>query len=225
MPRQHRKTDQIYESLRRSIVRLDLAPGAPIHEKEMCALYGASRTPLREAVQRLADEGLVEVRPQSGTFVRRISFAIAEEGFVIRRALEIESVRRAAERIDTAGLAGLGRLVDAMRTTLAEDRLSDYIDVDDAFHAAIAGASGLPRVWKFISLAKVHLDRMRHLSTPLPGYLAEITEQHAMILAAMERHSPEQAELAMRIHLDFSFDVMRGLHETRADIFHEDRPS
>jgi DNA-binding GntR family transcriptional regulator len=225
MSRTHRKTDQVYESLRRAIVRLDLAPGAPINEKDMCARFGVSRTPLREAAQRLVEEGLVAVYPQSGTYVCRISVATAEEGFVIRRALEIESVRRAAERVTAADVASLRRTVEAMRRALAENRLADYIDIDDAFHAGIAAASGLARVWKFISLAKVHLDRMRHLSTPVPGYLADITEQHAAILAALERRSPEQAELAMRIHLDFSFEVMRGLHAQRADVFQEDRPS
>lgn len=219
------KTDQIYESLRRAIVRLELAPGAPIAEKEMCARFGVSRTPLREAVQRLAEEGLVTVYPHSGTFVCPISFTIAEEGFVIRRALEVESVRRAAGRIDAAGRGEVAAAVAAMRSTLAEGRLADYIDVDDQFHAAIAAASGLPRVWRFISLAKVHLDRLRHLSTPLPGYLEEITLQHEQIAAALVRASPEQAELAMRIHLDFAFDVMRGLRDRRADAFADPVPA
>ena len=85
------KSDQIYESLRQAIVRLDMPPGSPISEKDICAAYDVSRTPVREALQRLAEEDLVTIYPHSGTWVSRISFSVAEEGFVIRRALEVET--------------------------------------------------------------------------------------------------------------------------------------
>ena len=106
-----------------------------------------------------------------------------------------------------------------MRVLLAEDRLEDYIDIDDSFHAAIARMSGYPRIGKFITLAKVHLDRMRQLSAPVPGHLAEVTEQHAAIAQAVERRNAMQAELAMRIHLDSSFAVMAGMYEDKAALF------
>ena len=213
------KSEQIYESLRRAIVHLDMQPGVAISEKDICGAYAISRTPVREALQRLAEEGLVNIVPHSGTYVSRISLKFSEEGFVIRRALEVESVRRAAERIGTADIDALDAIIARMRVILADNRLEDYIDEDDAFHAAIAAVSGYPRIWKFINLAKVHLDRMRQLSAPLPGHLAEVTEQHAGIVRALERRNADQAELAMRIHLDSSFAVMAGLYEDRADLF------
>ena len=88
MDRNLGKADQIYEQLRRAIVRLDMAPGSAIAEKDICARFDVSRTPVREALQRLAEEDLVDIFPHSGTWVSRISFALAEEGFVLRRALE-----------------------------------------------------------------------------------------------------------------------------------------
>ena len=84
--------------LRRAIVRLEMAPGSAISEKDICARFDVSRTPVREALQRLAEEDLVDIFPHSGTWVSRISFALAEEGFVLRRALEVESVRKASGR-------------------------------------------------------------------------------------------------------------------------------
>ncbi|WP_210526164.1 GntR family transcriptional regulator [Rubellimicrobium arenae] len=213
------KADQIYEFLRRAIVRLEVEPGAAISEKDISAEFGVSRTPVREAIQRLADEDLINIFPHSGTYVSRISFKVAEEGFVIRRALEIESVRRAVQRIDDGQVAHLKATIQRMRRILEEDRLSDYLEEDDILHFGVAQASGFPRIWKFISLAKVHLDRMRQLSAPVPGHLADVTEQHAAIVAALERRNADQAELAMRIHLDSSFAVMAGMYEDKVNLF------
>lgn len=216
------KSEQIYEILRRAIVHLDMTPGAAISEKDICAEFDVSRTPVREALQKLAEEGLVVVFPHSGTYVSRISYAVAEEGFLIRRALEIEGIRRAVTRIDDAQVELLQASIARMRTILADGRLGDYLDEDDVFHAKIAGISGFPRIWKFIALAKVDLDRMRQLSAPVPGHLAEVTEQHAAIAHALERRSADQAELAMRIHLDSSFAVMTRMLEDKIALFQEE---
>lgn len=215
------KSDQIYEYLRRAIVRLEMEPGSAIAEKDICARFDVSRTPVREALQRLAEEDLVDIFPHSGTWVSRISFALAEEGFVLRRALEVESVRKAAALITEEGVGELEGLVARMRRILRDDRLADYLEVDDAFHAAIARISGYPRIWKFIGLAKVQLDRMRQLSAPVPGHLAEVTEQHAAIVQALARRNAMQAELAMRIHLDSSFEVMVSIYPGKPALFAE----
>ena len=216
------KSEQIYEFLRRAIVRLELAPGTALSEPEICAQFDVSRTPVREAVQKLAEEGLVNVFPQSGTYVSRISYEVAEEGFIIRRALEIESARRAAIRVTDPQITQLHATIGRMRAILTEDRLPAYIDEDDIFHASISEISGLPRIWKFITLAKVHLDRMRQLSAPVPGHLAEVTEQHAAIVHALARRKPDHAELAMRIHLDGSFEVMSRMLEDKIGLFQEE---
>lgn len=210
------KAEQVYGALRSSIVWLDMPPGSAIAEKEVCLRFGVSRTPVREALQRLAEEDLVEVRPHAGTYVSKIDFTVAEEGFVIRRALEIEGVRRSVRFVTAADVARLDGLVSRMRDILRRGALDEYLEVDDAFHCAIAGISAYPRIWKFIDMAKVHLDRMRQLSAPVPGHLADVTEQHAAVVRAIERRNADQAELAMRIHLDGSFAVMRALYQDDA---------
>ncbi len=206
------KAEHIYEQLRQAIVRLAMVPGAAISEKELCLQYGVSRTPVREALKRLVDEDLVDVFPHSGTYVSKISYDVAEEGFVIRRALEIESIRRAVTFVTDADIARLDGLIAEMRDILRREALKDYIEVDDAFHGAIAEISRYPRIWKFINLVKAHLDRMRQLSAPVPGHLAEVTEQHAAVVRALERRNADQAELAMKIHLDASFAVMSAMY-------------
>ena len=217
--RPSQKADQVYELIRRSIIMLEMQPGAPIVEKSICSKLSVSRTPVREAIQRLAGEGLVNVIPHSGTYVSRISFEVAEEGFVIRRALEIESVRRASLRYSYAAGAELDAVLMRMRKLLKTNQLGNYLDEDDILHSTIARMSGLPRIWKFITMAKVHLDRMRQLSAPVPGHLAMVTEQHAAIVAALRSGKPDQAELAMRIHLESSFEVMTKLYHQETNMF------
>jgi DNA-binding GntR family transcriptional regulator len=217
--RPSQKADQVYELIRRSIIMLEMQPGAPIVEKSICSKLSVSRTPVREAIQRLAGEGLVNVIPHSGTYVSRISFEVAEEGFIIRRALEIESVRRASLRYSYAAGAELDAVLMRMRKLLKTNQLGNYLDEDDILHSTIARMSGLPRIWKFITMAKVHLDRMRQLSAPVPGHLAMVTEQHAAIVAALRSGKPDQAELAMRIHLESSFEVMTKLYHQETNMF------
>ena len=207
------KAEQIYWLLRQDIIRLRMKPGEPISEKILCVEYGVSRTPVREALKRLVDEDLVDVYPHSGTYVSQISFTVAEEGFIIRRALEVEGARRAALFATDADIIKLDVLIAEMREVLYRNMLADYLQVDDAFHNTIADMSRCPRMWRFINLAKVHLDRLRHLSSPVPGHLVMVTDQHESIVRAMERRSPDHAELTMKIHLDSSFAVMRALRE------------
>lgn len=206
------KAEQIYWLIRNDIVRLRMKPGEPIAEKALCAQYGVSRTPVREALKRLVDEDLVDVYPHSGTYVSRISFSVAQEGYIIRRALEVEGVRRAATFTTVADIVRLTSMIAGMREILQRNTLDDYLQADDAFHNAIVDMSRCPRMWRFINLAKVHLDRLRQLSAPVPGHLAMVTDQHEAIVGALKDNSSDRAELAMKIHLDSSFTVMSGLH-------------
>jgi len=213
------KAEQIYQLLRKAIIFLDMPPGAIIVERELCQQYGVSRTPIREALKRLEEEGLVDVFPHSGTYVSRISYNIAREGYIIRRALEIIAVRQAATLIDQGGKKLLSNYLDKMEEILSKDRLGDYLAEDDNFHAHIAMMSGFPRIWKFIDMAKVHLDRMRQLSAPIPHYLQRVTNEHRQIYQAILSGEPDQAELAMRIHLDSSFETMTKLYGNYRDLF------
>ncbi len=213
------KADQVYDLIRHSIIMLEMQPGAPIVEKKICKQLSLSRTPVREAIQRLAEEGLVNVIPHSGTYVSHISSQVAEEGFIIRRALEIESVRRASLRYSYAAGAELEAILLRMQRLLKTNRLDRYLVEDDMLHSTIARMSGLPRIWKFITMAKVHLDRMRQLSAPVPGHLAMVTDQHVAIVAAVRSGKPDQAELAMRIHLESSFEVMTRLYHQKTNMF------
>lgn len=210
---QHQKSEQIYHLLRKSIIRHQMAPGQIISEKDLCAELNVSRTPVREALRRLADEDLVNVYPHSGTYVSEISYDIAKEGYAIRRALEIMSVRTTSTRISSEQMDNLWALVGDMRRIVHDGLLDQYIEVDDAFHRSIAEYSGFAHLWKFINLAKVHLDRLRHISAPVPGHLLEATNQHEAIVKALAKGNTDQADLAMQIHLDDAYQVEKAFFD------------
>ena len=216
-----RRVDQIYESLRNAIIHLEMRPGSSIVEKAVCQRFETSRTPVREAIQRLADEGLVQIQPHAGTYVKLLSERDAEDGFLIRRALEIEGVRRAATRIAAPDLEALQTSVADMQSLVDAGQVANYLDVDDSFHRHIARVSGIGGLWRFVSLAKVHLDRLRQLSAPVPGHLERVTAQHQSIVDALAAGDPDRAELSMRVHLDSAFEVMLRLSADQSDLFEQ----
>ncbi len=177
-------------------------PGDPISEKEIALQYGLSRTPVREAMQRLADERLIEVFPQSGTFVARIPYADLPEAMVIRKALETASVRLAAEKVTRSQILALATIVEQQREAAEADDRAAFHRADEAFHAKIAEVSGFPGIWRQVLQVKVQVDRYRRLTLVQEGRMSQVIGDHERILAGISAGSPKEAEHAMASHLD-----------------------
>jgi len=192
----------IYARLRTQIISLERRPGDPIVESQIASDYGVSRTPVREAVLRLADEGLIEIFPQSGTFVARIPLGSLPEAIVIRKALELTSVQRAAERATRSQAVAISAILERQREAKrANDRGAFHL-ADEGFHAAIAEASGYPGIWKLVSQVKVHVDRYRRLTLPQRGRMERVIAEHSRILMGIEAGDARGAAAAMAAHLD-----------------------
>jgi len=190
----------IYRVLRQDVVTLRLKPGMRLSENELAARFGTSRAPVREALIRLADEGLIDVRPQRGSFVSRISLAAMEQSRLVREALEVVIIRRAAEAKLTK--AALARCEAAITGQLeARDDPERFTQRDDDFHRAFAEATALVGVWSIIEREKVQFDRVRILSLPHVTPVDVLIAQHRAILSAVLDADPDQAEKAIRIHL------------------------
>lgn len=181
---------------------LRLKPGDPISEKEVAARYGVSRTPVREAIQRLADERLVEIFPQSGTFVARIPYDDLPEAMVIRKALETASVRLAAEKASRSQLLALATIVEQQREAAEANDRGAFHRADEAFHAKIAEVSGFPGIWRQVLQVKVQVDRYRRLTLSQEGRMAQVIADHERILAGITAGKPAEAEAGMAMHLD-----------------------
>ena len=197
---------QIYDIVRRWILTGELAPGAAIDEKAIAQRFGVSRTPVREAVKKLSDENLVDVKAQSGTVVSRIDHKLIWEAFIIRRALEVESVGVAARRMSQKHEDRLEELHLLHRHAVERKRFVDAIAQDDAFHSYISEISDMPRLWRAIEISKAQLDRCRYLAVPRPGLAGATIEQHRRIIVALSQKDELLSREMMGEHLDRAFE-------------------
>jgi len=191
---------QVFDLIRRDILDATLPPGLPLSEHALSQRFGLSRTPIREALLRLAEEGLVQIVPQVGTFVTRISLAKVYEAQFIREALECAAVRTAARsrRLD---IDLLQAIMSDQKVAAANGKADDFYVADEALHAAIADASGCPRLWIVALNEKLQLDRVRMLDMSLRPALGELVLQHSAIVDALSAGDAGAAEAAMRRHL------------------------
>ncbi|MCG5241537.1 GntR family transcriptional regulator [Azospirillum doebereinerae] len=214
---------QVYQQLRAEIVGLRRKPGEPLSEKELAQAHGISRTPVREAMLKLAAERLVEVFPQSGTFVARIPLSDLPQSIIIRSALEEASVRHAAERATPDQIARLTAIIDRQRVVTAAGDREGFHVTDEEFHAGLSDAAGLPGIWTLIQQVKVQIDRYRRLTLPEPGRMERVVEEHAAVVAAIAAHDPEAAARAIRHHLGNLRDGIDAFRIGEPDWFIDDR--
>jgi DNA-binding GntR family transcriptional regulator len=201
-PRAATASARIYSDLRAELVSLQRRPGEAISEAEIALSYGVSRTPVREAILKLSDEGLLEIFPQSGIFVSRIPVAALPEAIIIRKALEETTARLAAQRATSSQILVLHSILQRQREANAAGDGDAFHHADEMFHATIAEVAGHPGIWKLIQQVKVHVDRYRRLTLPLQGRIAHAIAEHENILAAIEARDPARARTAMEAHLD-----------------------
>lgn len=192
----------VYQSLRDDIVAMLLQPGIKISENDLARRFGISRTPVREAIQRLADEGLVEIFPQSGTFVARIPYDALPEAMVIRKALERTSAAMAASRATRSQMLILASIIEQQREASQNSDSAAFHQADELFHAKLAEFAGYPGIWKLVLQVKTQVDRFRHLTLSLPHRMDGVIKEHEAILEAIQRKDSDAASEAMTVHLD-----------------------
>jgi len=209
---------RVYETVRNAIVQLQLRPGHLLSEAELARQMGVSRQPVREAFIKLAEAGLVEVRPQRGTFVKLISIREVQNSRFIRESIELAVVRKAAVEIDAAGVADLRELIAAQQVALS-GKLGDFLRLDDDFHCAIASHAGVEHAWRHIVSLKAQLDRVRYLGFPAATPRPVVVAQHTLVVDALERNDPEGAVSMMHRHLNELAPSLPKLAEEYAELF------
>jgi GntR family transcriptional regulator, rspAB operon transcriptional repressor len=210
---------QIYELAREAIVSLWLKPGQAVSEKEIASQLGVSRTPVREALMRLSDEGLIEVFRQSGTFVSPIKLHDVYEGQLVREALEIAVVRQATRKFQRRFESRFQALLVRQRECAKWNDYDGFHALDEEFHRTISECSGTPRVWRIIISAKAQLDRVRRLGIRAPGQLQQILQQHESIVAGMKSGDEALAASALQEHLNAVFTSIRLLLDENSAYF------
>ena len=221
-PRPEKASEAVYRIVRRDIVSLARKPGEPIAEKEIALTLRVSRTPVREALLRLAAEGLVDTIPQSGTYVARIPVRALPEAIVVRKALEQATARAAAHRARKSDIANLRAILIRQREAESAGDRAAFHEADEAFHAALAEIAGYPGIWSLVQSVKTQIDRYRRLTLPQPGRMARVVKEHAAVVAGIVERDAERAAAAMDKHLDGLRISMDDVRRLNPDYFYED---
>ena len=194
-------SQQIHDSLRHRIVSMELAPGQSLSRIEVSETYGVSQTPVREAMQRLAEEGLLKVFPQSKTEVSRIDVIHAQETQFLRLSLELEVVRRLALASDRSFLAEIAAVIARQERELELGDMEQFSRLDKTFHQRLCSLVGAENLWHLVMARSGHIDRLRNLNLPDPGKSASIMDCHRRIVAAIEAGDVTAAQDVVREHL------------------------
>lgn len=192
-------TPQMTRILRERVIQNDLKPGDQISESELARSYGVSRQPVREAFIKLADQDLVEIRPQRGTIVTRIGYFSVLDARFLREAIEADIAKILAIDPDPALVADLRRQLDRQVAVGRHDPTA-FMTLDDDFHRTLAQAAGKAGTWKQIEGLKSQMDRVRYLSLG-EIRVGNLIAQHRTVVDRIEAGDIAGANSAIRFHL------------------------
>ena len=210
---------KVYQSLHSAILELRFKPGEIIRKPEICAALGVSRSPVSDAVARLAAEGLVDVVPQAGTYVARFSMAAIREGAFLREAIELAAIERVAGLISDDQLALLRGNLTEQAELVAADDFAGFYKLDSEMHELLLSFSGFHKLSLVSETASAHVNRARRLLLPVPGRVLATLAEHRAILTALEARDPLAACHAVRHHLRQLLTFIEPLERRFPDLF------
>ncbi|MFI4927418.1 MAG: GntR family transcriptional regulator [Burkholderiales bacterium] len=192
---------QVFDRLREQIVGLELAPGAVLARNELADLFGVSQTPVRDALIKLSEEGLVDIFPQHATVVSRIDIAQAQQAHFLRRAIELEVAATLAARPTGLLVAQLRAQVDIQAALASGEDYGRFIEADREFHRLMYVAAGVPDLFDLVRRRSGHVDRLRRLHLPTAGKAKAVVRDHRRIVEAIAAADPQQARQRVSEHL------------------------
>lgn len=191
-------------------------------EKELAEQLGVSRTPVREALLRLSEDGLVAIAPQRGTTVTKISVRQVLEAQLVREVLERSLLALASPWPGRAASPALDAIVAEQWQAAAVGDYPGFLDADQSFHAALSALSGFAGVGRLTATARSHLDRVRALSLPEAHVIQSRITEHEEILAALRAGDLQTADAHLTAHLRFVLEGLPAMQERHPDYFVSD---
>lgn len=215
--------NQIFEVLQAMILTMDLVPGQAISEADIATKFGASRTPVREALQKLRETQLVTTKPSRGNFVTRLNRGKILEARFLREALEVAVVDRLCETgLPDEFTASLHENLKRQKKAIKRRDNQEFRHLDDAFHLTLARATQFPRVADVLKREKILLDRLRVLALRSKAHQKNLLHDHQnMLTAILEKDKYTAIELTRR-HLNTVLDTLSALEQTHGDYFEQD---
>lgn len=197
--------DAVSHALREQIMMLELVPGTGISEKEISLKFNVSRTPIRESFVRLAQEGLLEILPQRGTFVSLIDLELVEEARFMREQLERAVIRLAcSDSFPDEQLKALQKNLTKQQACIEKQDYRTMFELDEAFHRTIFEGCRKSNTWAVIQQINIHLNRSRMLRLAADHHWDHLYEQHLHMVEAIQEHDADRAERIMKDHLSLT---------------------
>ncbi len=217
LDRSRHAAPQVFERLRELILSLELAPGTVLSRAELAMRFGISQTPVRDALMRLGEEGLVDIYPQHATMVSQISISSASQAHFLRLSIELEVVRKLALEPDARLIGTLRGMIEEQRSAQQARDLRLFSECDQAFHRKMYEAAGVAGLWDMVRRLSGHLDRLRRLHLPTDGKAQSIVRDHAELVDAMAKRDGEMAQQVLRRHLSGTLSQVERIRHSHPE--------
>ena len=212
-------TNRTFLAIREAIMELNFLPGEIIRKHDICNALGVSRSPVSEALAKLRNEGLVEVVPQSGTFVSRFSLQDIKEGAFLREAIELACIEILASNISEQQLIDLNRNLKLQKVLAESDDYQGFYQLDAKMHGMIMDFTGYKNLAKVTKTGWVQVDRARQLLLPVDGRLKKAFQEHKAVIKALEQNDVALAREKMRTHLNQLILLLTPLEKKHPHLF------
>ena len=213
--------DQIYQGLREAIISGSLRPNEAISENRLCGMFNVSRSPVRIALTRLAEDKLIDIFPQRGSFVSPIILQKVREGHFARVALELAVLSEASKQWTEKASSEAKKAIRLQQQFSKSGDLWSFHTADELFHRNFTHTANLEGIWDTILSVKTHLDRVRHLANPVKGHMEKVIDEHKAVVQQLDDGNAEGAIEAMRQHLDSLHTTIARLKPLHAADFAE----
>ncbi len=212
-------SNRTFLAIREAIMELNFLPGEIIRKHDICNALGVSRSPVSEALAKLRNEGLVEVVPQSGTFVSRFSLQDIKEGAFLREAIELACIEILASNISEQQLMDLNRNLKLQKVLAESDDYRGFYQLDAKMHGMIMDFTGYKNLAKVTKTGWVQVDRARQLLLPVDGRLKKAFQEHRAVIKALEQNDVALAREKMRTHLNQLILLLTPLEKKHPHLF------
>ena len=194
----------LFETLRNDILTQKIENGAKLTEQNVCNMYGVSRTPVREAFQKLELDGLIDIVPNKGAYVRGLSLQDIKDMYELRKAYEVICVQFAIDRITDEDMEKLRESYDLMEFFRIREDSGKFLDMNTRFHQIIYNSTGNRMLQHVLTSYQVYTKNTKLNHSYISQYYDEVLEEHKAIYEAIANKDKEAAKLAAAVHMDNS---------------------
>lgn len=203
--------DYVFDVLKKEILDLELKPGQPISENEICVRFDVSRTPVREALRRLQEQGFVNTIPYSGTYVTRLNMKDIRQMIYMRVAVELMVMRDYMEIATPLMLEDIRHQIRLQELLIQEPDFEpeQFYRMDAQMHAIWFIATDKEKLWEFIQAQQLHYTRYRMLDFVTETDFTRIIKEHTRLLELLEQKDVAELEKVLKEHLYISITRMK----------------